>query len=340
MGFFRRIGSLGFGSARAGAALTKASLALLLVAWASDGQAETLKVAAVFGTPVEEPWVERIHSALLRASGPSGILYRWSDDVAPDAVGPTLRHYAQQGYDLIVADSFSAEAPAREVAADFPQTAFLLGSGGGPTVPNVSVFDNWIHEPAYLADMIAGKLTQSDRVGVVAAIPIPEVNRLANAFCHGAREVNPGVRCQTSFIDAFFDPDRAKAAAAAQIEDGVDVIYAERLGAIEAAAERGIAVIGNLADQAASARDAVVASVVWDFAPTLLHALQGVEAGTLAPEDLGRFSLMRHGGAMLAYGPRADTLPEDVATLVANRRQAILEGRFRVIVDESNPRSD
>jgi len=246
MGFASSIAFLGSGSARARVALARTALALLLVALAADGRAEALRVAAVFGTPVEEPWVGRIHSALLRASGSSGIHYRWSDDVAPDAIGPALRDYAQQGYDLIVADSYGAEAPARAVALDFPQTAFLLGSGGGPTAPNVAVFDNWIHEPAYLAGMIAGALTRSDRIGVVSAMPIPEVNRLANAFCHGAREVNPAVRCRTSFIEAFFDPDRARAAAAALIEDGSDVIYAERLGAIEAAAERGVACSATL----------------------------------------------------------------------------------------------
>ncbi len=58
------------------------------------------------------------------------------------------------------------------------------------------MFDNWIHEPAYLAGMIAGKLTKSNTVGVVAAMPIPEVNRLSNAFCEGAKEVNRGDQVQ------------------------------------------------------------------------------------------------------------------------------------------------
>jgi basic membrane lipoprotein Med (substrate-binding protein (PBP1-ABC) superfamily) len=317
-----------------------AVIALLLVAWGFEARAETLRVAAVFGTAIAEPWVGRIHDALLRMSDRSGISYRWSDEVAPDELGPTLRHYAEQGYELIVADSFNAEALAREVAGDFPHTAFLLGSGGGP-VANVSVFDNWIHEPAYLAGMIAGGITAADHVGVVAALPIPEVNRLVNAFCQGAKEVNPGVRCQIGFIGGFFDPERARTEAMAQIEDGIDVIYAERLAAIEAAAECGIAAIGNLADQAPSAPDTVVTSVVWDFAPTLRYALDGIEAGTFVAEDLGRFSLMRHGGAALAaYGPWEDKLPEDLMRLVAERGQAILDGRFRVVIDESDPRAD
>jgi basic membrane protein A len=299
------------------------------------------KVAAVFGTPVEEPWVQQIHSALLRASEESDIHYQWSDQVKPDALEATLRGYAEQGSDLIVADSFAAEELARRVAKDFPTTSFLLGSGGGPAAPNVSVFDNWLHEPAYLAGLLAGGLTKSGRVGVVAAMPIAEVNRLANAFCHGAREANPVVDCQTSFIGSFYDPKGAEAAAKAQIDAGADVIFAERMGAIDGAAERGVAAIGHLADQASLAPDSVVTSVIWDWAPTLAYVLAEVETGTLASDDLGRFSLMRHGGAELApYGRWVDRLPEDLKQLVDSRRQEILDGTFRVLIDESAPRSD
>jgi basic membrane lipoprotein Med (substrate-binding protein (PBP1-ABC) superfamily) len=89
------------------------------------------------------------------------------------------------------------------------------------------------------------------------------------------------------------------------------------------------------------APDTVVTSVVWDVAPTLQYTLERIEAGTLVSEDLGRFSLMRHGGAALAsYGAWADKLPEDLMRLVAERRQAILDGRVRVIIDESDPRTD
>jgi basic membrane lipoprotein Med (substrate-binding protein (PBP1-ABC) superfamily) len=82
--------------------------------------------------------------------------------------------------------------------------------------------------------MIAGKMTKSNVLGVVAAMPIPEVNRLSNAFCNGAKEVNNKVRCKFSFIGSFFDPPKAKEAALAQIEAGADVLYAERFGVIEA----------------------------------------------------------------------------------------------------------
>ena len=87
--------------------------------------------------------------------------------------------------------------------------------------------------------MIAGKLTKSNTIGTVAAMDIPEVDRLVNAFCAGAKEANPAVKCKVTFIGSFFDPPKAKEAALAQISAGVDAIYAERFGVIEAAQEKG-----------------------------------------------------------------------------------------------------
>ena len=67
-------------------------------------------------------------------------------------------------------------------------------------------------------------------VGAVAAMTIPEVNRLCNAFCAGAKEVNDKVKCKFSFIGSFFDPPKAKEAALAQIEQGVDVAQLQGSG--------------------------------------------------------------------------------------------------------------
>jgi basic membrane protein A and related proteins len=321
---------------------------LALVAAASIGTVggaaqsqEKLKVAAVFETPIEEPWVNQIHVALLKAKDEFGIEYTWSESVSAADFARVLSQYAEQGHDLIMGDSFGTERITRRVARDYPEVAFAFGSGIGPAEPNFAVFDNWIHEPAYLAGMIAGKLTTSNTVGVVAAMPIPEVNRLSNAFCAGAKEVNEAVRCKFSFIGSFFDPPKAKEAAIAQIEAGVDVIYAERFGVVEAAAERGIPAIGNMSDQSALAPDTVVTSVVWDMWPTVKQVISLVQADVFSAQDFGQFSFMGKGGSYLApYHAWEDKLPEEVKTMVAERRQEIMDGTFRVPVDESTPRSE
>ena len=120
-----------------------------------------------------------------------------------------LRETAEQDApDIIFGDAFGNEEAVRAVAADYPDIAFVFGSGGGPAEPNFSVFDNWIHEPAYLAGMIAGGVTQSNVLGVVGGYPVPEVNRIVNAFIAGAQEVEPGRRRQGHVPQQLVRPRR------------------------------------------------------------------------------------------------------------------------------------
>ncbi len=342
------------GGRRGAGAMAAAGLALMALAACgapADGPAAApdtaasgaggLRVAAVFETPIEEPWVNQIHVALLKAKDELGIEYTWSESVKAADFARVMREYAEGGYQLVMGDAFGAERIARRVAADYPQVAFVFGSGIGPAEPNFAVFDNWIHEPAYLAGLIAGKMTKSNVIGVVAAMPIPEVNRITNAFLTGAREVNPKVKAKVSFIGSFFDPPKAKEAALAQIEAGADVLYAERFGVIEACVEKGVLAISNMSDQSELGPDHVVTGPVWDMWPTVEHAIKLVQAGVFTAQDMGGFSYMAKGGSYLApYHRFEERLPEEVEQLVAEKTAEIMSGNFRVEVDESTPRSD
>jgi len=308
-------------------------------AWQPVISAEKLKVAAVFETPIEEPWVNQIHVALLKAKNELGIEYTWSESVKSADFARVMREYAEKGYQLITGDAFGAERIARRVARDYPKTAFVFGSGIGPAEPNFGVFDNWIHEPAYLSGMIAGKMTKSNIIGVVAAMPIPEVNRLSNAFYAGAKEVNPEVKCKFSFIGSFFDPPKAKEAALAQIEAGADVLYAERFGVVEACVERKVLAISNMSDQSNLGPETVITGPVWDMWPTVKYAISLVQAGVFTAQDFGGFSYMSKGGSYLAPYHKWETkLPAEVKQMVEKRKQEILDGTFRVDIDESIPK--
>jgi basic membrane lipoprotein Med (substrate-binding protein (PBP1-ABC) superfamily) len=322
----------------------RAFIAASLAAMIGTGpalSAEPLKVAAIFSTPIEEPWVNQIHVALQRAQKELGIDYKWAENVQSSDYQRVLRQFARDGYRLITGDAFAAEDVARRVAKEFPDVAFVFGSGQGPAEPNFSVYDNWIHEPAYLSGLIAGKMTKSNVVGSVAAMDIPEVDRLVNAFCSGAKDVNPKVKCKVTFIGSFFDPPKAKEAALAQIGAGVDAIYAERFGVIEAAKEKGIIAFSNMSDQSSLAPDTVITGPVWDMWPTIQAAIKQVQAGVYTAQDFGSFSLMAKGGASLA--PLHDwdkKLPAGVKDAVLAKQKDIIEGSFRVNVDESTPRSE
>ncbi|URI10416.1 BMP family protein [Aquincola tertiaricarbonis] len=316
-------------------------LACAAAAAASPALAQAkMKVAAIYTVPVEQQWVSRIDKALKAAVARGEVEYVFSENVANADYERVMRQYAEQGNVLIVGESFAVEAAARKVAKDYPKVAFLMGSSGKPQAPNFSVFDNYIQEPAYLTGMIAGGMSKSGKIGLVGGYPIPEVNRLMNAFIEGVKEVNPKATFTVSFINSWFDPPKAKEAAFAMVDKGVDVLYAERFGVSDAAKERKVLAIGNVINTQDKYPETVVASALWHMEPTIDAALAAVKAGQFKAEDYGKYSLMKVKGSELApLGSFDAKLPADLKAKVMAKQQAILDGKFTVKVNDAAPKT-
>ncbi len=307
----------------------------------SSAGEDTISVFGVYATPLEEPWDGAIHAALTAVAEDGAITYDHVDDLGTaDEMERALRDIiASEDPDVIVGDAFAAEDAVREVAKEFPDTAFVFGSGGEEQAPNLSVFDNWLQDPAYLAGMLAGGLTTTGTVGVVGAMPIPEVNRIVNAFTAGAQESRPDVKVTVSFINSFFDPATAKQAAEAAIAGGADVLFAERDGVIAAAEEKGLPVFGMMVDQKDQAPEHVVSSLVWDMRPTIEAVVAQVEDGSYEAQNLAEYSFLKNGGSSLApiNTGTAFEIPADLISTVEEQETAIKDGSFTTPVNEDEP---
>lgn len=293
-----------------------------------------------FATAIEEPWDGVIHIALQKAAKEGKIKYEYTDDIGYSGdMERILREVSESKKPAaIFGDAFGNEEAVRRVAKDYPEIAFVFGSGFGPSEPNVAVFDNWIHEPAYLCGLMAGGLTETGVIGVVGGLPVPEVNRIVNAFIEGVKEINPEATVLVSFINSWFDPAAAKEAALAQVDNGADVLFAERFGVIDAAVENGLYAFGNMSDQYELGPDHVVNSPVWNMTPTVEYVINQVKGGTFTAQDLKDFSMVGKGGASLAPWHGMDAkLPADVLSLVQQREQEIKDGLFRVNIAEEAP---
>ena len=303
---------------------------------------EPIRMAGIYTVPVEQQWVSRIHIAAeaLRAAGT--VDYTYTENVANTDYPRVMREYCEAGVKLIVGEIFGAEAEAREVCAEYPDVAFLLGSSFPPDAaanPNLAVFDNYIQDAAYLSGIVAGGMTQGN-IGMVGGFPIPEVNRLMNAFMAGVREVKPDAKFQVSFIGSWFDPPKAKETAFAMIDGGADLMYAERFGVSDAAKERGVLAIGNVIDTQPDYPETVVTSALWNFAPTLERAVAAVRDDAFMADNYGVYSQMIHGGCSLApLGTFEGKVPEEVMALVRRRETEIIGGAFVVEINDSEPKS-
>jgi basic membrane lipoprotein Med (substrate-binding protein (PBP1-ABC) superfamily) len=340
------------------------SLCIILAGFSlisAEGQEARRKlvVRAVFQTPVSEPWDGAIHQAILavaeeyRAKGIE-VDYQFVDRKQdPKEFELALRDAAKVA-DIVFLDAFLKEDIARRVAKDYPNVAFAAGSEYSPTPPNFAVFDNWLHQPAFLAGIIAGKITKTNKIGVVAAMPINEVNRIVNAFIYGAKMVNPNVEVKVVYLlgnippgeSPWYHPATAKRLAKTLIDSGVDVIFAERVGAEEAAREayaagREVWVIGNMADQYERAPEVTITSLIWDMRPTVRVVFDRVLSGSYTADNLGTYSWMSFNGSYLAsfhhFGKPSPPLNEDILALVREWEDKIRTGMTWVPIIELPP---
>nr|WP_205749263.1 BMP family protein [Desulfopila sp. IMCC35008] len=304
--------------------------------------AAKIKVAGIYTQPIQQKWDATLHKALLSLSEKGEVEYVFSEKVSNTDYIRVLREYAEAGVALIVGEAFGISRDVRKVADDYPEVAFLMGDSFGPHGTNMSVFDNYIHEPCYLMGMIAGTMTKSNKIGMVGGYPIGEVNRLFHAFMAGAKSVNPDVQFKVSFIGSWYDPPKAKEFAYAQVESGVDVLYAERAGVVDAAREKGIVAFGNVNDmnKEENGSDVVVASALWHMESAIGHAVERVKAGTFKAEDYREWTMMAKGGASLSpYYEFEDKLPAEIKAKIVETAEAINAGSFTVEIIDEEPKS-
>ncbi|MGR3492166.1 MAG: BMP family protein, partial [Shimia sp.] len=303
-----------------GAALTATTLAAPSILRAQTA----VKIAGIHASPVENAWNSVLHAAMVAANDEGVVDYSFSEGVSGTDYPRAMREFAEAGNVLIVGESYAVEREARQVASDYPETAFLMGSSGEASGDNFGVFGTWNWEAAYLAGMLAGRMTESNIVGSVGAIPIPEVNMLINGFAAGVARTNPEAEHLVSFIGTFFDPPKAREAGLAQIDAGADILFGERIGTADAAQERGIPAIGSLIDYTPRYPDTVFANALWSFRPLVDAALADALAGEPVGKNYTPLSLMEDGGNDITYVE--SKVPADAIAEMEEVRAAIKAG--------------
>ena len=325
-----------------GDAPTVATQTVASEAAAEEDSLTDLDIVMLLASVREEPWyatlIDTIDQAAERRIHGLDISLDVLENI-PYADGErVIRELAAGGrYEMIIAHSTYSDA-VDAVNDDYPDIAFVFsGSGNDPVGGNAYWIDASVHEPAYLAGIIAGAMTETDRISAVAAFPSPNVNAPLNAWIAGARSVNPGVEHTVAYIESWFDPAEAKESAAAQIAAGSDMVYAESFGVFEAVAEaEGVYTFGHFADQLGFVPQVLTSSAaVWDPAfRTVLDAWWDHRAEG-KPYDAPMESIvysMADGGSDI--GEISDQVPAEVRIAVEEAREDIIAGRLRVEFDE------
>jgi simple sugar transport system substrate-binding protein len=194
----------------------------------------------------------------------------------PDAER-VIRDLATQGNKVIFATSFGFGDSMVKVAKDFPDVYFEHATGF-KTSANMRVYEPRIHEGAYLAGIVAGKMTKSNVLGFVGSFPIPEVLRNINAFTLGAQSVNPKVKTKVVWVGSWFDPPKETEAAQALMNGKADVLLqnTDSTAVLQAAEKAGKYAFGWDSDMSAFAPKAHLGSCMLLWGVYYTKALEDV----------------------------------------------------------------
>ena len=236
-----------------------------------------------------------------------------------------IRDLAAQGNKIIFATSFGFMEPMLKVAAEFPDVKFEHATGY-KTVDNMRLYDAKFFEDAYLAGVIAGKMTKTNTLGFVASFPIPEVLRNINAFTLGAQSVNPKVKTKVVWVNTWFDPPKESDAAQSLINGGADVLLqnTDSTAVLQTAEKNGKYAFGWDSDMSGFAPKAHLASCVANWGPYYVKAIKDVMDGTWAT---GRtvWGVKEGQNALVKI---ADVVPADVKEQVEKLAAGMKDGSF------------
>jgi basic membrane protein A and related proteins len=247
---------------------------------------------------------------------------------------PNLTQAAEQS-DLTVGVGFFLIEAITEIGNQYPDEKFLLIDAVSEA-PNVQGVLFREQEGGFLSGVLAGLITESNKLGVVGGVKIPPVGHYAVGFEAGAKSVNPDVEVVVAYADTFGDPALGKELTLAQYNQGIDIAFpvagATGIGSFEAAKELGEGhwVIAADTDQSQLGAEFQLAVAEKGVDTALFLAAQQVVDGTFegGEKSLG---LAEDG---VGLGHPHESVPQDVLDTVAAYEQAIIDGTISVPADE------
>ena len=239
-----------------------------------------------------------------------------------------IRDMAGQGNKLIFGTTFGYMEPILKVANDLKDVKFEHATGY-KTAPNLRTYDSRTYEGAYLAGVVAGKMSKSGTLGVVGSVPIPEVIRNINSFTLGAQSVNPKIMTKVVWVNEWFNPPKETEAATALINGGADVLFqnTDSSAVLQTAEKMGKRAFGWDSDMTAYGPKAHLGSAVINWAPYYIKSVGEVLNGTWKGDERAWWGVKE--GAIDLVSIAAD-VPDDTKKRVDEVKAGLKDGSFAI----------
>ena len=299
---------------------------------------EKFKVAMLLpGSISDAGWNALAYEGLKAIEKQLGAEISHAETRTPTDQEEQFRAYALDGYNMVFGHGYEFQDPAKAVAPDFPETIFITSSGGTIT-DNISPVNFRVEQAAYLLGIIAGKMTQTNKLGVMGGQNIPSVNSTFMAFEGGAKSVNPEVAVSWVYVGNWEDIGKGKELALAQINEGVDFLFpnadAAGLGAYEAAETaqkegKIVYAFGANRDKSDISPEVIIANAV--ITPNaFVQIAKTIKEGKFKPQ-IYTFNMLTDEAITLTYNPALkDKVPEAVQKAVEDAKAKIIAGELKV----------
>jgi simple sugar transport system substrate-binding protein len=239
-----------------------------------------------------------------------------------------IRDMVGQGNKLIFGTTFGYMEPMLKVAADSKDVKFEHATGY-KQAENMRTYDSRTYEGAYMAGVIAGKMTKSNTLGVVASIPIPEVIRNINSFTMGAQSSNPKVKTKVVWVNEWFNPPKETEAATSLINGGADVLFqnTDSPAVLKTAQDKGKRAFGWDSDMTAYGPKAHLASAIINWTPYYIKATQEALEGKWTGGSAAWWGVKEGAIDIVSI---AEDVPADTKAKVEEVKKGLKEGNFAI----------
>ena len=214
------------------------------------------------------------------------------------------------------------------MAADLKDVKFEHATGY-KQAENMRTYDSRTYEGAYMAGVIAGAMTKSNTLGVVASIPIPEVIRNINSFTLGAQSSNPKVKTKVVWVNGWFDPPKETEAATSLINGGADVLFqnTDSPAVLKTAEAKGKRAFGWDSDMTAYGPKAHLASAVINWGPYYIKATRDALEGKWTGNSAVWWGVKEGAIDIVSI---AEDVPAATKDKVAEVKKGLADGSFAI----------
>ena len=236
-----------------------------------------------------------------------------------------IRQLASAGHDMIFTTSFGFMNPTAKVAQQFPDILFEHATDYKQG-PNLSTYLSLTYQGRYVSGYLAGKVSETGKIGYIASFPIPEVIRDINAVMLGLQSVRDDAELVIIWVNTWYDPAKEADAAKVMIDQGVDVIiqHTDSPAAMLVAEEEGVWAVGQASDMVSFGPEAQLTAVIDDWSPYYIDRVQSAMDGTWESHDIWGGM----GEGMILMGEIDEKVPEDVRNDAIAIADAITDGSF------------